>query len=99
MKVFISGQIRGMPEYNKPAFDRAEKLLTEQGYAVMNPIKLHPAYPEQFDHADYMHVCKAMIDICDKVYFLKGWQFSDGSNQEFRYAIKWQKECEWEASE
>ena len=37
MKVFISGPMKGYPNFNKEAFDQAEKELIQQGYTVFNP--------------------------------------------------------------
>ena len=37
MKVFISGPMKGYPNFNKEAFDQAEKDLVQQGYTVFNP--------------------------------------------------------------
>ena len=86
-RVFISGPIRGMPDYNVPAFMAAEKMLTDQGCAVMNPVKLHPANPDAFSHDDYMHICKAMLDVCDAIYLLPGWTDSKGAVEEAKHAI------------
>ena len=38
MKVYIAGKITGNPDYYEQ-FAEAEKLLTEQGHAVINPVK------------------------------------------------------------
>lgn len=96
MKYFISGRISGQVDYNRSAFYDAEKKLTRQGHAVMNPIKLHPDDPQSFDPAEYLHVCFAMIDICDMVYFLDGWEKSAGSREEFQYAIEKHKLFEFQ---
>lgn len=37
--VYIAGPMRGYPEFNFPTFDRAEKLLLEQGYEVWSPAR------------------------------------------------------------
>ena len=86
MKIFISGPIRNQPDYNRPAFMAAEKMLTDAGHAVMNPVKLHPADPDSFTHSDYMRVCLAMLDVCDAIYLLPGWMDSDGAKREAVYA-------------
>lgn len=36
-KVYIAGPMRGIPEFNFPAFFAAEEKLRELGYAVFNP--------------------------------------------------------------
>lgn len=37
MKVFISGPMKGYPNFNKEAFDQAEKELVQQGYEEVAP--------------------------------------------------------------
>jgi hypothetical protein len=95
-KVFISGKIKGVPEYNAPAFKSAEEQLTAQGHAVFNPVKLHPADPTMFDAEDYLHCCFSMIDRCDTVYFLSSWSESPGARLELDYAIEHGKNLEFE---
>jgi hypothetical protein len=96
MKIFISGPITGIINFNRDAFDRAETMLTEQGHAVMNPIKLHPANPNSFDAREYLHICRAMIDVCDAVYFLEGWERSDGARIEMWHAFEQDKQMLFE---
>lgn len=82
MKIYIAGKITGLPDYRE-IFAAKEKELTEQGYTVMNPAVL--PYPG-FEHHEYMHVCKAMIDVCDIVVMLDNWPDSEGAKQELIYA-------------
>lgn len=86
MKVFISGPIRGKPDYNKSAFFEAERTLEQMGHAVWNPVKLHPRHPEDFTALDYLTVCYSMIDRSDMVVQLDGWQQSEGAMLEASYA-------------
>lgn len=37
MKVFISGPMSGIEDFNWPGFYKAEKMLVEKGYSVFNP--------------------------------------------------------------
>jgi hypothetical protein len=92
-KIFLSGPIKNMPLYNKLAFKMTEEYLTEKGHSVMNPINLHPKNPLSFSADEYVHVCFAMIDICDALYFLPGWENSKGANEEKAYAEKHGKLC------
>ncbi len=83
MKVFISGPITGVENY-RDTFHEKKRHLEAQGHVCMNPAVL--PYPG-FEHEEYMRVCLAMIDVCDAVYFIKGWEQSIGSNMEHSYAI------------
>lgn len=40
MRIYISGPMTGYPDLNLPAFDAAEKRLTDDGHFVINPHKI-----------------------------------------------------------
>ena len=40
MRIYISGPMTNHPDFNRPAFDAAEKRLTAQGYFVINPHRI-----------------------------------------------------------
>lgn len=82
MNIYIAGKITGLDNF-KELFDAAEKKLKEEGHKVMNPTIL----PKGFKWGEYMHVCFAMIDICDVVYLLPNWLDSEGAKRERVYAI------------
>jgi len=82
MKVFISGAISGKHNYNRLAFYEAEQDIIKQGHIAVSPAIL----PLGFEHDEYMHICYAIIDCCDAVYFLTGWSDSRGSQLEMDYA-------------
>jgi len=83
MKVYIAGKITGLENY-KLEFEKAETFLKLQGHRVLNPSIL--PYPG-FEHHEYMHICFAMIDVCDAVFLLENWTTSDGAKMEIKYAI------------
>ena len=73
MKVYIAGKITGLDEalvFKK--FNESKRQLRRQGCSVMSPAVL--ASNDGFAHSDYMHICFAMIDVCDAVYMQKDWQ-------------------------
>lgn len=85
MKVYIAGKITG-DDYNKVTekFLAADSQLSAAGHLVMRPTCL----PLGFSHKDYMHICYAMIDVCDAAYFLNDWKMSKGARMEHQYAKK-----------
>ncbi len=82
MKVYIAGKITGHSTY-KEEFAAAEDKLKSEGYIVLSPAFL----PEGFEQTEYHHICRAMIDVCDAVYFLPTWIDSKGSHMEMGYAM------------
>ena len=86
MKMYISGAITGTDNYME-RFAKAEKELTENGYSVINPAKVNAQLPEDTTYEEYMKMCFCMLDMCDSIYMLKGWEKSCGANREYGYAI------------
>lgn len=86
-KVYIAGPMSGLPKFNRPAFFAAEEYLIEHGAKVMNPAML----PLGFDHHEYMKISMPMLDACEAVAFLPGWQLSKGARMEFTRAHHEQK--------
>ena len=90
MRVYISGAITGTDDYME-RFAKAEKELTEQGYSVVNPAKVNSQLPEDTSYEEYMKMSILMLDMCDSVYMLKGWEKSCGANREYGYAMAKEK--------
>lgn len=90
MKVYIAGKVTGLQKdeiFKK--FYESGKQLKKDGHTVMSPAVL--VLNEGFEHEDYMHICYAMIDVCDAVFMQKDWQDSKGARMELQYAKDWKK--------
>lgn len=95
MKFYIAGKVTGLEKaYIFKKFYESGNLLKKDGHLVMSPAVL--ALNEGFEHEDYMHICYAMIDVCDAVYMQKDWQQSEGARMELQYAKDWKKQIIYE---
>ena len=81
MRVYISGPISGYKNFNRSAFEEAERNLKAKGYEVINPLN----YP-----VDEYHVCMkrdiALLLKCDAIFLLQGWSRSNGAKTELAVA-------------
>lgn len=84
-KVYLSGPITGTDDYME-RFAKAEQELTEQGYVVVNPAKVNAQLPVSTMWEEYMLMSMTMLDMCDTIYMLGGWQNSRGAKLELSYA-------------
>ena len=86
MKIYISGAITGTDDFME-RFAKAEKELTEQGYSVVNPAKVNAQLPEDTTYEEYMKMSFCMLDMCEAIYMLRGFEKSCGANRELGYAL------------
>lgn len=85
MRVYISGAISGTNDYME-RFQEAEDKLKKQGISVINPAKLNGALPQDITYEEFMALDFALIDMCDCIYMMKGWERSHGAAREINYA-------------
>lgn len=79
-KLYISGPITNNPDY-KIQFTRKYREL-ESNYIVLTPLFINA----NLSWEDFMHIDLAMIEICDVIYMMKGWENSTGAKTELEYA-------------
>lgn len=96
--VYIAGPMRGIAEFNFPAFDKARDELISQGFHVLSPADIDRAAGDEnsddqarFAMRDFhaLHFLKT----CNKdgrLMLLKGWENSVGASAEYHVA-KWLK--------
>lgn len=83
MNIYISGPMRGIDNYYEN-FLRAERKLTKGGHRVANPAGLDVA---GLPREQILNVDLALLNLCDTIYMLKGWESSCGANREYGYAL------------
>lgn len=84
-KIYISGQISGLPYDEVVAkFKEAEERLQAQGYETVNPLNNGIPYNAPWE----MHVAKdvELLMGCDTIYLLPDWQQSKGATLEKKIA-------------
>ena len=84
-RIYISGPITGVKnfEFN---FSEAERKLREKGHEVINPTKVELLLSKG-TYEEYMKIDMLLLDMCDTIYMLKGWEKSCGANREYGYAM------------
>ncbi len=85
-KIYISGPITGVENYEK-AFEAAAEQLKEE-YNVVNPVKVNDLVDFELSYSEYMMIDLALLGLCDYIYMLKGWEHSNGAMLERLYAEK-----------
>ena len=93
-KIYIAGPMRGLPNFNYPAFHYYAKAHRDVGWDVENPAEIGAKYgtPEQInaDPATLAAVIAAdliALETCDAVFLLDGWQNSSGARTELAAAL------------
>ena len=87
MKVYLAGKITNNPDYYINFLKAEVDVKSKYNCTVLNPAKT-VARIEGLEHSEYMHICKAMIDVCDTVAFMGNWVDSKGAKIEHDYAEK-----------
>lgn len=85
-RIYISGPITGTTDY-KERFGKVEELLKGKGYEVLNPAVLNEILPVTTQYEEYMSMSYCMLDMCDSIYMMPGWEKSMGANRELGYAL------------
>lgn len=97
MRIYISGKISGLP-YNEveERFDDAEKLLSDLGFEVVNPLKNGLATHEEW----IKHLCKdiELLHSCDAIYMMDNWTESRGARHEYNFALAENKDIWFESN-
>lgn len=84
MKVFISGPMKNDPDHPEK-FKKWEDTLKAIGQTVFNPCCM--MFDESWTRRAKSNIDRAILDECDIVLFLHGWETSEGCMNELDAAI------------
>jgi hypothetical protein len=86
---YIAGPITGMPNFNIEGFRAAARELVRAGWRAVDPHTLHDVAPGVHpDEVYYRRDLIAMLDRCDAVVVLPGWEESRGAQTEVHVAVR-----------
>jgi hypothetical protein len=102
-KVYIAGPMRGYPQFNFPAFDKAAALGRSLGWEVISPAEMDRAsgfqetvMPASFEPAAIREFIRRDVNVLvnilraedgDAIALLPGWQKSTGARSELALAV------------
>lgn len=79
--LYLSGPMSGLPDLNKPLFNKVAKQLRRKGYMVINPAELDSREACSTWEACLQRDLRALTR-CDAIATLPGWKKSRGANLE-----------------
>jgi Domain of unknown function (DUF4406) len=80
-RLYLSGPMTGLLDLNRPAFNKAAKLLRSKGYKVINPPELDKDEPQRSWEGCLRRDIRHLMS-CDLIATLPGWKKSKGANLE-----------------
>lgn len=85
-RIYLSGPMTGLPDFNFPAFHATAYELRAQGLEVINPAE-HDEAPDQ-PWAVYLRKDIRLLMDCDAIHMLPGWTKSKGAVLEHHIAVQ-----------
>lgn len=83
--VYVTGGREGDPEKAAKMEEAAKKIEALGLYAVV-PSRMEKVLPPDASWTDTMAMCRALMQICDFIYFLPGYEENEWSWKEARWA-------------
>lgn len=86
MRVYISGPITGVENFLDRFIETASKL-EKDGMQVINPALTNGFMPKDTTYEEYMKLDFLLLDMCEAIYMMDGWDKSCDANREYGYAL------------
>lgn len=86
-KVYISGSISKNPAF-KIDFESAERKLNKDGFKTLNPCSIDHSFHDQTWESFMKEDLIQMIQQCNFIFMIKGWEKSRGARLEYQIAKK-----------
>lgn len=83
--VYLSGPMSGLPDFNRPAFDREARIQAGHGRIVLNPAAI--AGHDDWTWQQWMREALKLQLEADVVHLLPGWRKSRGARIGRRLAL------------
>lgn len=87
MRIYLCGPVTGTEDYRE-RFRKAEATLAKEGFEVVNPVKIVRKLPEGVTYQEIMCLCMHLLDMCEMIFLMEGWQHSNGCNAEVAHALE-----------
>jgi len=85
-KVYISGPMTGLPNWNREAFFAAAALVKFEGHEPINPADGVTEFGKPWEW--YMRRALRMLMDADEIWMLPGWERSQGAQMEHLNAVQ-----------
>jgi hypothetical protein len=85
-RVYISGPIEGVENYIK-YFGWAAERVKKMGFDPVDPAACFNPVKDVLSRDEMMSLCFNLLEKCDYIYMLAGWQTSKGAKEELKYAL------------
>lgn len=86
LRLYLSGPMTGLPDYNYPAFNAEAARLRALGYDIVNPAELKPPASESDEWHHYLRRDLREMLTCDGLALMPGWHNSKGAHLEIQVA-------------
>ena len=87
MTVYISGPISGTSDYVERFKAAEEELISADAEThVINPVEIAGIMPAETPWGRYLQIELHLLNECDAIYMLRGWEKSRGAQIEKLYA-------------